>query len=120
MSGFAHPYPQIRLHRSRLLIALAVIGAATALVLAFTLGGGDSARSGASVAPISATSGPNETARGNAASIAAGASDSVVTGGPDESARGVSAATASGASQQPVQIRLRKGFRGRSAVWQQP
>jgi hypothetical protein len=47
------------------------------------------------VTPASQTSGPNETARGQAAASATGASQPTQTGGPNESLRGQSAAAAS-------------------------
>jgi preprotein translocase subunit SecG len=72
--------------------ALVICASIAAVILLST---GSSHRSSASVTPASQTSGPNETARGQAAASATGASQPTQTGGPNESRRGQSAAAAS-------------------------
>lgn len=102
MSGFMHSHTEVGLPRTRLLslIALFVATAAVLALVALARTSGESTRSHTSVAPVSETSGPNETARGVSVATAAGGPPSVRAGGPDESARGNAAASASGASSR--------------------
>jgi hypothetical protein len=101
MSGFTHSHAEVGPFRTRLLplIALVVAAAALAVLVALLATRGDSpAAQHAGVAPISASIGPNEAARGVSAATATGGSAPFEAGGPDESARGIAAASAGGAS----------------------
>ena len=117
MSGFAHPISTVRLHRPQLVfLTVALVAAAVLLAVLALTSSGPFHSSHASAAPISATGGPNEAARGNAVSTASGASDSIVSGGPDESARGIAASTASGASGPIVSGGPNESARGIAAA----
>jgi hypothetical protein len=95
MSDIAHTHIPFRARTTRMVLLGATLLALAATIVVLALSSGASENAGAGVTPVSQTSGPDETQRGQAAASSAGA-DQPTTGGPDESARGISVAAASG------------------------
>jgi hypothetical protein len=94
-----HP-PVAQLHWRGLTALAALLLVAGALV--YFIASGDDGTSAAPAVHSIRTSGPNETARGQAAASAAGAEPVLSSGGPNETARGQAAATASSPGTAPA------------------
>jgi hypothetical protein len=117
MSQAVQHAPTIGLHgyRRQLIALLVSLAVAAAIVIPLAVSDSDSTTASLPSASSIQTGGPNEAVRGQAASVATGATPEPGTGGPNETARGQAVHSSAGGTAVPGTGGPNEDLRGQAA-----